>query len=127
MSNINPYQSPFAESEKPAALSPDLQRVVRNIRAICILYIVLGSIAALGGFVMLLFDDSGEIPKPIAGTIFVCAVGGVISALGVLRRQRWGVPFCQIISAIYLINFPIGTILGAYFLLNIGKVKREFR
>ena len=125
MSEINPYQSP----KEPAIVSersPSLNRVARNIRAICILYIVLGSLFALGAFAMLIVDNAG-VPGPFESLVLVLALCGVVSAVGVLRRSRWGIPFCQLVSALYLLNFPIGTILGAYFLINIGKVKDAFR
>ena len=124
MSEINPYQSPSAATATPER-SPQQKRIARNIRAICILYIVFGSLAVLGG-VGMLFDDSGEIPKWVACLVSGLGLCGVISAVGVLRRRTWGVPFCQVVSGIYLLSFPIGTILGAYFLLNIRKVKDDF-
>lgn len=124
MSELNPYQSP-SETTYPPQRTPKQIGIVRNIRAICILYILLGAIAVLAG-TALFFDDSGEIPRVAAGLILVLGLCGVVSAVGVLRRKSWGVPFCQIVSAVYLLNFPIGTILGAYFLWNIGKVRGDF-
>ena len=124
MSTINPYQSPSAPTATPER-SPQQKRIARNIRAICILYIVFGSIAVLGGFGMF-FDDTGDIPKYAACLVFLLGLCGIISAVGVLRRKTWGIPICQVVSGVYLLSFPIGTILGAYFLLNIRKVKEDF-
>jgi len=125
MSTINPYQSPSG-MDGARQRSPGQARVARNIRAICILYIVFGSIAVLAGIGML-FDDTGDIPRVVACLVASLGLCGVISAVGVLRRKAWGVPFCQIVSGLYLLSFPIGTILGAYYLLNIGKVRDDFR
>lgn len=123
MSTFNPYQSPSEMADAPRR-SPEQARIARNIRAICILYILFGSIAVLGGISMA-FDKTMSPVVPLLA--FALGLGGVVSAIGVLRRQTWGVLFCQIVSALYLLSFPIGTILGAYFLLNIGKVKNDFR
>ncbi|MBI3469689.1 MAG: hypothetical protein HY000_42365 [Planctomycetes bacterium] len=122
MSDVNPYQSPA--SMAGAERSPDQVRIARNIRAICILYVIFGFFATLGGAVML-FDD--QVSPLAAGLVLLAGLGGLISAIGVLRRRKWGIPFCQLMSGLYLLSFPIGTILGAYFLLNIRKVKDDFR
>jgi len=125
MSNNNPYQSPSAATATPER-SPQQKRIARNIRAICILYIVFCSLAVLGGIAMF-FDDSGHRPGPAECLVLILGFCGGISAVGVLRRRSWGIPFCQVVSGVYLLVFPIGTILGAYFLLNIRKVKGDFR
>ncbi len=125
MSTINPYQSPAGVSE-PIPHTPDQTRIIRNIRAICILYVFFGSIAVLGGIGILCANN--EKISPVIGCVpLALGLAGVISAIGVLRRRTWGIPFCQIISALYLMGFPIGTILGGYFLVNIGKVRDAFR
>lgn len=126
MSTDNPYKSPTAVTAASAERSPDHQKIVRNIRAICSLYVLLGLVAILAS-IALFSSASGEIPSWAAGLVFVLGLGGVISAVGVLRRKAWGVPFCQVVSAFYLLNFPIGTVLGGYFLLNIRKVRDDFR
>ncbi len=124
MTTINPYQSP-AEVPSIPQHTPEQTRIIRNIRAICILYILFGSIAVLAGIGML--SDGNGVPPAIACLVFAMGLAGIISAIGVLRRRTWGVLFCQIVSALYLLSFPVGTILGGYFLLNIGKVKDDFR
>lgn len=125
MSSENPYQSP-AEVPVEARPSPEQTRLARNIRAICILYAVFGSVAVLAG-IGLFFDDTGAVPRVVPCIVLPLGLGGLVSAVGVLRKRAWGVPLCRVMSALYLLSFPIGTILGAYFLLNIGKVKDMFR
>jgi hypothetical protein len=105
--------------------SPGRRRIARNIRAICVLYIVFGGIVAMGG-IGVLFDESGDVPNYVSGILFGLGLGGVLSAIGVLRRKTWGIPFCVVISVFYLLGFPLGTLLAAYFLINIGRVKSDF-
>ncbi len=85
---------------------PAQTRIARNIRAICILYIVFGGITVLGG-IGLFFDDTGETPQVVPYLFVALGLCGVISAVGVLRRKTWGVPFCQLMSGLYLLSFPI--------------------
>lgn len=125
MSDMNPYQSPSSVATVPE-WSPEQLRIGRNIRAICILYMILGSIAVLAGAGLLL-ERSGEVSPPVALLVAALGLAGVVSAAGVLGRRAWGIPFCQIVSGLYLLSFPIGTILGGYFLLNIGKVRTDFQ
>jgi uncharacterized membrane protein HdeD (DUF308 family) len=127
MSHINPYEAPKTTSTVPTPLSPEESRVARNIRAICILYVVFGAIAILGGIGMVSDPKGMEVPPAVGWAVLVGGAIGLISAIGVLRKSPWGVPVCQIVSAVYLFGFPIGTILGGYFLLHIGQVKRAFR
>jgi len=135
MAEDNPYQSPravdgeyadvSAVAEDPA-IAAKRARIARNIRAICLLYLLFGTIAVLAG-IGLLFDQSQPQASPfLAWGILVGGCAGVVSAIGVLRKRSWGILVCQIVSAVYLLSFPIGTILGAYFLLNIGKVRSDF-
>ena len=135
MPEVNPYQSPQAVDDQYAdvlvvpedpATAAKRARIARSIRAICLLYALFGTIFALAG-IALLFDQSQPQASPVlGGVLFVGGCAGVISSIGVLRKRRWGIPVCQIVSALYLLNFPFGTILGGYFLFNIGKVRGEF-
>jgi len=127
MSESNPYKSPNDVTTVTVTSSPETLRIVRNIRAICILYVVFGAIAVLGGIGMLSDPKDTKVSPSVAWAVVLGGSAGLISAIGVLRKSTWGIPVCQIVSALYLLGFPIGTILGGYFLLNIGKVKSECR
>lgn len=134
MTEINPYESPREPGITEAAISPKDAKIARNIRAICFLYIVFGGLGVLVGVVGVLAGVAGALagsqeqglPPLVACLIGAVGFTGVVSAIGVLHKRTWGVPICQIVSALYLLSFPIGTLLGAYFLLNIGKVKKQF-
>ena len=120
MSSENPYKPPTVETNGAEDLVK--VRIIRNIRAICVLYAVLGFVVTLGGSALMLTDDEAGGLGILA---FAAGVWSLVSAVGLLRRQKWGVPFCQIVSGFYVLSFPIGTLLGAYFLFNIGKVKDD--
>jgi hypothetical protein len=126
MHDINPYESPREAGVVDPIISPEKTKIARNIRAICFLYIVFGGLAVLGGIGMIADPQGTGVPRFVACLIAIVGCAGIVSAIGVLRRRSWGIVVCQIVSALYLLSFPIGTILGAYFLLNIGKVKEQF-
>ena len=90
MSDPNPYQSPSAPATVPER-SPEQLRIRRSIRAICILYMVFGSIAVLAGLGLLLEGADGVSPL-VALLVAGLGLAGVVSAAGVLGRRAWGIP-----------------------------------
>ena len=112
-----------AESQRPQQHA----RIARNIRAICILYVTFGCIVAPVGAVGLFSAEEDGMSVAVASLFLLSGLAGVLSATGVLRRRKWGIPFCQIMSVLYLLVIPIGTILGGYFLLKIDNVRDQFR
>jgi hypothetical protein len=67
--------------------------------------------------------DSGDpVVLPILGVIgtialvffAVLALPGVLAGYGLLKRKKWGHVLGIVVAALSLLNFPIGTILGAY-------------
>lgn len=125
MDEINPFQPPTQVSIE-VTQRQGLDRVARNIRAICWIYVFLGVFCTLGGPVKVL---SSKDPFSIAvgSLIFLVGLGSTVSTLGVLNRKSWGIPMCRVMAVILLTNFPLGTILSVYFLYHIGKVKEYFR
>jgi hypothetical protein len=125
MSNVNPYQSPTADSVA-VEHTPEKAKVARNIRLICLLYVLFGLVGFGVGVALLL----SEIEASNFGQIMVVTIAGLcgfISGMGVLLRKKWGLVFCQIVSIFFLASIPIGTLLGGYVLLNINKLRDEFR
>ncbi|WP_417849716.1 hypothetical protein [Thalassoglobus sp.] len=120
-----PYRPPRSSSRKKRRKSSQSrntnhENVSRSIRAICVLYVVIGGMFTIAS--LALFSR-----EPILSLVLLpLGSGGLVSGIAVLNRRSWGIPFCQIVSAFYLFSFPIGTILGGYFLLNIHKVRDEF-
>lgn len=50
----------------------------------------------------------------VAGLIVILSIPGIIGGAGVLRHHNWARILVLIISAIELLNIPIGTIIGIY-------------
>ncbi|MFK7821694.1 MAG: hypothetical protein AB8G99_23480 [Planctomycetaceae bacterium] len=112
--SFNPYEVTFDET----APTPTQLNYVRNIRAISSLYVFMGLVAVIAGLAML---SSG--PRWLGGFFLVSGSLATVSAIGLLLRKRWGVPGCKLVSFLYLVYIPIGTILGIYFLRNVRKVR----
>jgi hypothetical protein len=105
-----------------------------HIKIVAILHIVFGSLAVLGGLVVLavfggiatMIGASGSADAmpavPIVGGIggiialvlFVLGVPGVIAGIGLLKFRPWARILGIIISALDLIHVPFGTALGVY-------------
>jgi hypothetical protein len=123
----------------PGATVPDVNKskVYRNLKAISILYIIFGSIFSLSGvrFGLDFIKDPDTLKLMLRDDIetFVFLilfwVGGLfslVSAIGFLRRRKWGMIGCLICSCFYLIAFPIGTLLGGYYIVKHRDIKDMF-
>jgi hypothetical protein len=128
LADCNPYESPREMCGKLSTLSPEMARIARNMRAVCMLYVAFGAVESLGAIVLSFSRPPLDVPRPVAiGVMFTLGSAGLIGGLGMLRRYDWGVPVCRVTSVLYLLLFPIGTILGGYGLLNIGKKTKLLR
>ncbi len=106
-----------------------------HVRALGALHIVCGSLGVLAGLICLVFfgglaglvglTDQSEgrfIAVPILGAIagflflllLVLSLPGIIAGAGLLGYRAWARILTIILSAIHLLNFPIGTALGVY-------------
>jgi len=81
----------------------------------------------VGGFIFVVLAGIGYITQdeeaaPILTVIgffvgtFLCllSIPGIIGGIGLFKRKEWARVLVLIISALHLINFPIGTIIGGY-------------
>jgi hypothetical protein len=50
----------------------------------------------------------------IAGFLVIISIPGIIGGIGLLKRREWARILVLIISALNLLNIPIGTAVGAY-------------
>ena len=121
-----------------------------HVKLLGILHLVLGFVGLIVGlFLLLLFggiatlvgyaDKSGEgaaIAVPILGLLGVglCVIAiclslpGIVAGFGLLGRRPWARILTIVLSGFELLNFPFGTIIGAYglwVLLSPGA-EREF-
>jgi hypothetical protein len=110
-----------------------------HIKILAILNIVMGSLTALGGLVVLLaagsiaslimmgLQDSGDaenarIAAPIVGVVGVIvgvfllalAIPAILGGWGLLNYRSWSRVLMIVISGLSLLHFPIGTALGIY-------------
>lgn len=106
-----------------------------HIRVLGILHIIFGAVGVLIGAAIFLFmggiagviamaDGGGDgiVAAPIIGVIgafvllilTVLSVPGIIIGAGLLAYQSWARIGMIALSVFHLLNFPIGTALGAY-------------
>jgi dolichol kinase len=106
-----------------------------HVKVLAILYIVFSALMAVIGLFILLAiggasaivgttasPEDAQIAVPlmgIAGTLaaffcFALALPGFLAGFGLLKYQAWARILTIVLSAVQLLNFPLGTILGIY-------------
>ncbi|HOG45550.1 MAG TPA: hypothetical protein PLJ35_10765 [Anaerolineae bacterium] len=50
----------------------------------------------------------------VAGLFVVLGIPGLVAGLGVLARKNWGRILAIVVAVLNVLNFPVGTLLGAY-------------
>ncbi len=76
-------------------------------------------LGGMGAYFFLLEGDGGLLILPfiglaVASLLTLLALPGLVGGVGLLRQQRWGRTVVLVISLVHFLNFPLGTILGAY-------------
>jgi hypothetical protein len=105
-----------------------------HVKALGIIYVVLGALGILGALVVLLLfgglagiaggvaDHDARVAVPILGglggflflLLLVFSLPAVIAGVGLLQFRPWGRVLGIVMSAINLLNVPIGTAIGIY-------------
>lgn len=106
-----------------------------HVKILAVIHIGFGAICILAGLAVLLFfgglasfiglvDQQHDtwIAIPILGGIGVVvvvfaaalALPGIIAGIGLLRFRNWARILMIVLSALHLLNVPIGTLLGLY-------------
>ena len=98
---------------------------VTAVGALCIGLSILAIL--VGGFIFVLLAGIGlaahdgeasailsTIGFVIGGFLTIISVPGIIGGIGLLHRREWARILVLIISALHLLNIPIGTAVGAY-------------
>jgi hypothetical protein len=96
-------------------LSPDDYSNYRNVRAVSVLFVVLGSILVLGGISLALDKQRSsqeKIHPAVAVGISITGLAGAIGGLAALRGSRRWASLVYVMAALYIFAFPIGTILS---------------
>jgi hypothetical protein len=102
-----------------------MEKHITAVGMLCIglslLGILIGGLAfvLLAGIGFMLHDEEATVILPAIGIIvgtflFLLSVPGIIGGIGLLSRKEWARILVLIVSALHLINFPIGTAFGAY-------------
>lgn len=101
----------------------------KHISIIGVLWIVLGSLGFVGGFILwgLLFgisfipDMGYEAPFILrtaavgAGLLlWILSIPKIIAGIGLLKHKEWARILALILSFLSLLNFPLGTALAVY-------------
>lgn len=135
----NPFEAPLADLVAPVSASPadiqqrKLKRCRRSIRAISVLYYLIGSIAGLvsfTGIVVAVASTSTEAGQQAADiglrdTILWCVFFGSASAIflttayGLWTFEKRSLRWAQGLTVLWLLRFPWGTLMGAAMLLTL--------
>jgi hypothetical protein len=96
-------------------LSPDDYSNYRNVRAVSVLFVVLGSVLVLGGVGLALDENKRSQeqmhPAVVAGIALV-GLAGAVGGIAALRGSRRWAPLVYVMAALYVFGFPLGTILS---------------
>lgn len=106
-----------------------------HVKVLAVLYIVVSSLFVMLALLMILMfggvsaivgsqasAEDAAIAVPILGVtgmaiasfFLAIAIPGLITGYGLLKRASWARIVGIVLSALHLINFPIGTVLGVY-------------
>mgnify|MGYP001198494830 CR=1 FL=1 len=99
-----------------------------HVRTVAILHIVLSIMGFFLSIVIYLvlnlilgFTDVNElriifsiVANIVAGFLFVISIPGLIGGIGLYKFKEWARILILIVSALKLLNFPVGTAVGIY-------------
>ena len=101
-----------------------MENHIKTVAFLCIGLSILGLLVGVLAFVLLsgigyVLHDEASFILPTIGIIIgaffvIISIPGIIGGLGLLQRKEWARILVLIIAACHLINFPIGTAIGAY-------------
>lgn len=111
--------NPYAVTFEDIGPTPEQLNYVRNIDAICRLYVFMGATFVVFGIIG--WMSGGD--KLICTLAILSGLFAAVSSGALLFRRKRDVPFCRITAVVYLLYFPLGTLLGVYFLWNVSKVR----
>ena len=102
-----------------------MEKHINIVAALQIGFSILGLI--IGGLIFtILFFVGDFVDEPEAQTVLtiianivmvvivILSVPGIIAGIGLLKRKEWARILTLILSVLDLVNFPVGTAVGAY-------------
>ena len=100
-------------------------RNYRNVRAVALLFIILGSILVLGGVGMAAEKGDQNWPglmRPVVGAVVaVVGLAGTVGGVAIRRGSRRWAPLAKVMAWVYLFGFPVGTILSFTLLTGLSR------
>lgn len=78
-----------------------------------LIFLIVAGAGAISGDRTAIFV-TGTVAIIIAGLFIVFSAPSILAGFGVLKGRQWGRVLTIVLSIIHLLNFPIGTIVGAY-------------
>lgn len=100
-------------TEVDKILSADEYKNYRNVRAVAVLFILLGSVFVLAGLALMQDSDAGEkMPTAVAIGIALVGLAGALGGIAARRGSRRWAPLVYVMAALYIFAFPVGTILS---------------
>lgn len=102
-----------------------MEKHLTAVGALCIGLSVLGMM--IGAFLFVLLAGIGIVTRDEEATIVLVTIGtvigffllvlsvpGIIGGIGIFKKKEWARILVLVLSAIQLLNIPIGTAIGAY-------------
>ncbi len=106
-------------------LNPVDYRNYRNIRAVSILFVILGALYAFAGIMVLMVKppnpDTLPLPIAVGSIITIVGLSGFVGGIAVLNGSRRWSKLAYVLAIIYLFAIPLGTILGVVMLMGLSR------
>lgn len=105
-------------------LSAGEYRNYRNVRAAAVLFVVVGSMLALGGLVGALDREAnpeGGVSPVAAAVLAVVGLAGAGGGVAALRGNRRWAKLAYVIAIPYLLAIPLGTVMGYVMLSGLSR------
>ena len=105
-------------------LSPGDYTNYRNVRAVSVLFVLLGGVLVLGGIMISVKENPNpneQIPPAAGIGIALAGLAGAIGGVAALRGSRRWSPLVYVMAALYVLACPIGTILSFVMLTGLSR------
>jgi hypothetical protein len=100
----------------------------QHIKIVAILHIILGILGAVAGVIFLLMMAgagfasgdrdaalaSGTCGLLLGGFLILISIPSILAGVGLQKRKQWARILTIILAILNILNFPIGTAIGAY-------------
>lgn len=105
-------------------MPPEIERVYKSIRVFGLLLGLFCVLLLLGGVIGLLkTPEPDDPPKWFAMLLIPFGLFGAITSEATRNKKRWALDYVWIFAILWLLAFPVGTIMGGYILYNFRSLK----